>query len=348
MSGIASASLRGLLASALVLHGGCATPKEVPPPPAGVSYVPVFRTNFPDPFILEHEGRYLAYATNDGVNVQMAASTDLMTWQLLMEDAAAGRKHDAMPVLPTWAQEGFTWAPEVLKTDSGYVLYFTARHAASGLQCIGAAASQDPLGPFTSEAPEPIVCQSALGGTIDASPFRAPDGQMYLYFKNDGNNPAFQKPTELFAQRLYPNGLRVVGEPVSLVRNDKPWERHVVEAPTMVERGGAWFLFFSAGDYGWQDSERMSSYAIGYATCEGPMGPCVDAPTNPVLGSTSQPCLSGPGHQTVFQAGGRDLMAFHSWSATQACGPAKQGRFLHIAQLTWQDGAPRIAPLAPR
>jgi beta-xylosidase len=92
----------------------------------------------------------------------------------------------------------------------------------------------------------------------------------------------------------------------------------------------------------------VSSYAIGYATCEGPLGPCVDAPANPFLASTPQPCLSGPGHQSVFQAGGRDLLAFHSWSATQACEPAKQGRFLHLVQLSWQDGVPRVAPLAPR
>ncbi|RKH54680.1 glycoside hydrolase family 43 protein [Corallococcus aberystwythensis] len=342
MSGISSTLFRGLFAAALVLNG-CAS-KSGTPPRADVSYPPVFRANFPDPFILEHEGRYLAYATNDGANVQMAASTDLTTWQLLTDDAASGRKHDAMPVLPPWVKEGFTWAPEVLRTEAGYVLYFTARHAANGLQCIGVATSRDPLGPFTSDAAAPLVCQEALGGTIDASPFRAPDGQLYLYFKNDGNHSAFNKPTELFAQRLSPDGLQLVGEPVSLVRNDKPWERHVVEAPTMVERGGAYFLFFSAGDYGWQDSERVSSYAIGYATCEGPLGPCVDAPTNPFLASASQPCLSGPGHQTVFQAGGRDLMAFHSWSATQACGPLKQGRFMHIAQLSWENGVPRIAP----
>ncbi|RKH64870.1 glycoside hydrolase [Corallococcus interemptor] len=342
MSGIGSTSFRGVLAAALVLNG-CATKSETPPR-AGVSFPPVFRANFPDPFILEHEGRYLAYATNDGANVQMAASTDLMNWRLLMEEGASGRKHDAMPVLPTWAKEGFTWAPEVLKTDAGYVLYFTARHTANGLQCIGAATSQDPLGPFTSEASAPLVCQEALGGTIDASPFRAPDGQLYLYFKNDGNHSAFNKPTELFAQRLSQDGLQLVGEPVSLVRNDKPWERHVVEAPTMVERGGAYFLFFSAGDYGWQDSERVSSYAVGYATCEGPLGPCVDAPTNPFLASTSQPCLSGPGHQAVFQAGGKDLMAFHSWSATPSCGPANQGRFMHLAELSWQNGVPRLAP----
>jgi beta-xylosidase len=307
----------------------------------------VLRANFPDPFILEHEGQYLAYATNtEGANVPMASSTNLTAWQFLRSESEQGRLRDAMPVLPAWAKAGFTWAPEVLKTPSGFVLYFTARHAANGLQCVGAATSGDPRGPFTSQATAPLVCQAELGGTIDASPFRAPDGQLYLYFKNDGNNPVANKPTEIFAQRLSADGLSLTGDPVSLVRNDKPWEGHVVEAPTMVEQGGAYVLFFSANDYGWQNTQRVSNYGIGYATCQGPLGPCTDAPNNPFLASTSQPCLSGPGHQTVFQAQGRQYFAFHSWAATQSCTPAAQSRFMHIVQLSWQNGVPQLASLA--
>jgi len=304
----------------------------------------VLRADFPDPFILEHQGQYLAYATNSGgANVQMASSTDLTTWRAIMEERGPSRLYAAMPVLPTWAKAGFTWAPEVLKTQDGFVLYFTARHAVSDLQCVGAATSQNPRGPFTSQAAEPLVCQFDLGGTIDASPFRAPDGQLYLYFKNDGNHPSFNRPAEIFAQRLSSDGLSLTGEPVSLIRNDKPWEGGVVEAPTMVEHDGAYVLFFSATFFGW-DSD-LSPYAMGHATCESPMGPCTDAPNNPVFASTSEPCISGPGHQTVFQAGGKDLLAFHAWAATSACRPANQGRFMHLAQLHWQNGVPQISPL---
>lgn len=345
MSGQDRASFFGRFAAALAVAGGCATADE-PPPPVSVPYPPVLRANFPDPFILEHEGQYLAYATNtEGANVPMASSTNLTSWQFVRGETGQGRVRDAMPVLPPWAQTGFTWAPEVLKTPSGFVIYFTARHAANGLQCIGAAASSDPRGPFTSQATEPLVCQAELGGTIDASPFRAPDGQLYLYFKNDGNNPAVNKPTEIFAQRLSADGLSLTGEPVALVRNDKPWEGRVVEAPTMVEQGGAYVLFFSANDFGWRSTQRVSSYGIGYATCQGPLGPCTDAPNNPFLASTSQPCLSGPGHQTVFQAQGQQYLAFHSWAVTQTCTPAAQSRFLHIVQLSWRNGVPQIAAL---
>jgi beta-xylosidase len=307
----------------------------------------VLRADFPDPFILEHEGQFLAYATNvAGANVQMASSTNLSAWRFVSEESAPGQLRDALPVLPSWAQPGFTWAPEVLKTPGGFVLYFTARHAARGVQCVGAATSQDPRGPFTSQAAEPLVCQYELGGTIDANPFRAPDGQLYLYFKNDGNNPAFNKPTEIFAQRLSPDGLSLTGTPVPLVRNDKPWEGLVVEAPAMIERGGSYVLFFSGNDYAWHGSQRVSNYAMGYATCEGPLGPCTDAPNNPFLASTARPCLSGPGHQAVLQTQGKEYLAFHSWAADQDCRPANERRFLHVVELSWLNGAPQLAALA--
>jgi hypothetical protein len=51
-----------------------------------------------------------------------------------------------MPVAPAWAarDEPDIWAPEVIATDGGYVLYFSARHANRRRQddrtlCVGAA-----------------------------------------------------------------------------------------------------------------------------------------------------------------------------------------------------------------
>src|SRR4051812_13962590 len=103
---------------------GCIAPASAAPP---APYRPAMPGDFPDPFVLQSQGRFLAYATNPDrghVNVQMAESADVVTWKILRD---GGKVHDAMPILPAWAQRGFTWAPEVLKTDLGYVLYFTAR-----------------------------------------------------------------------------------------------------------------------------------------------------------------------------------------------------------------------------
>ncbi len=44
------------------------------------SFVPVFRQNVPDAFVLPHRNQFIAYSTNDGPNVPMAISNDLVQW----------------------------------------------------------------------------------------------------------------------------------------------------------------------------------------------------------------------------------------------------------------------------
>ncbi|MCL9998919.1 MAG: glycoside hydrolase family 43 protein, partial [Erythrobacter sp.] len=213
-----------------------------------------------------------------------------------------------------------------------------------GRQCTGVAASTDPLGPFTSEAPEPLICQRDLGGTIDASPFRDADGRLYLYYKADAN--AVGKPTNIYVQPMAPDGMGLTGEAVTLLDNDQPWEAHVIESPTMVRRGEGYVLFYSANHFGWEPHQRLSPYAMGYATCAGPMGPCTDAPENPILYSYTDRkagCLSGPGHQAVFEAGGRQYIMFHAHIARGGCQNAKKGRAMYIAPLGWDaEGRPVI------
>src|SRR6478735_2966224 len=134
------------------------------------SFVPVFKENFPDPFVLLHNGRFIAYSTNDGPNVPMATSTDLVHWAFVT-DPATGKRRDALPRLGSWAKTGFTWAPEVLRLGDRFLLYYTASDAKRNAQCIGVAVSGDPQGPFVDDRPAAIVCQTELGGSIDASAF---------------------------------------------------------------------------------------------------------------------------------------------------------------------------------
>ncbi len=309
------------------------------PAQAGLSVDPgtlVLREDFPDPFLLATGDGYLAYATNNprrGVNVQLAQSRDLKAWRLLARDA--------MPVLPPWARPGLTWAPEVLRAGKGYALYFTARERRSELQCVGVATATDPLGPFTSQAVAPLVCQRDLGGSIDPSPFRDADGTLYLLVKNDGNNPDFNLPTTIWAQPLTPDGLAASGTAKPLLSNTAAWEGRVIEAPTMLRLHGHYVLLFSANDYGWQPWQAQSRYAMGYAVCASVIGPCRLVQDKPLLASqTAGPggCLSGPGHQAVLQQGERLILAYHAWDATLACGRAADRRLLHIGELHWVDG----------
>lgn len=340
--------MRNILISILAL-GAVAAPvaaREKSPPLK--PFVPVYTTDFPDPFVLPHGNEFLGYATNPSglrANVQMATSSNLTDWKPLT--GPDGKLHDAMPRLPVWAKPGFTWAPEVVRVGTGYVLYFTARERASDLQCVGVARSADPRGPFVADDSAPLVCQREEGGTIDPSAFVDADGQRYLYFKSDGNNPRFLRPSRIFVQKLSADGVRLEGQPRALLANDKHWEWRVVESPTMVRNArGTYTLFFSANHYGWESDQRLSNYAMGYARCETAMGPCTKARENPVLYSyntIAAGCLSGPGHQTVFEREGRKFLVFHAWSANARCEAARKGRYMYIAPLGWNGDTPVIA-----
>jgi beta-xylosidase len=311
---------------------------------AAPAFVPVFEQNFADAFVLPHDGQFIAYSTNDGPNVPIAMSKDLVHWTFV-GDPATGKKRDALPKLGAWAKTGFTWAPEVMQLGGKYLLYYTASDVKRNAQCVGVAVATDPLGPFVDDRPEPIVCQTEIGGTIDADAFKDADGKIYLYFKSDGNRVG--KHTAIWGQQLSPDGLSVVGQPVELIHDDKPWEQRLVEAPTMVHSPAGYELFFSAAFFGWNGNQDQSPYGMGYASCQGPLGPCQKSPDNPILHSfydREAGCLSGPGHQSIFTVGQRSFMSFHAWAANSGCRKADDRRYLYIAPIFWKDGKPQVAP----
>jgi beta-xylosidase len=312
--------------------------------PAKPSFVPVYPDNFPDPFITFHDGEFIAYSTNDGPNLPMLTSRDLVHWSKVA--TADGKRIDGMPRMAPWARTDRTWAPEVIRIGNNWLLYYTAASAKTSMQCIGVAVASDPKGPFVDGSSEPLVCQANEGGSIDPNPFRDSDGKLYLYYKSDGN--AVGKHSYIWGQRLSDDGLKLVGEPVALASDDKSWEWKLVEAPSMVKSPDGYQLFFSAAFYGWEyPKERLSNYATGYADCSGPLGPCKDAPENPLLHSfndRSAGCLSGPGHPAIFQVGEQHFMAFHAWAATQGCRPLEDARYLYVAPLFWKDGKPHLGP----
>jgi beta-xylosidase len=325
-----------VLAAALLLTAGLAAAQdatpEATPDAVGPFQNPIITSNFPDPFILQVDDTYYAYATNGfGRNVQTMTSTDLVTW-------TPGR--DALPALPRWVNISGpdVWAPEVLRVaDDDYRLYFTARNKHNGYQCIGVAVSDSPEGPFRDRGEEPFICQPAEGGSIDASPFRDADGTLYLHWKNDGN--CCMRRTYLYAQEMTADGLGLVGEPVRLAYNDQPWEGTVVEAPSMWLRNGEYTLFYSGNMYAGEQ------YAIGYAACESALGPCTDAEENPILASdmTEQPLVVGPGHQTIItDEDGNTWIVYHVWQVSTS-GLRTDTRQVWMDRLEWTaEGAPVV------
>lgn len=284
---------------------------------AGEFLNPVIDANFADPFILSAGGRYYAYATgNLTYNIQVAVSDDLVTWE---------RSREALRNLPLWqpTSKGLTWAPEVVETSAGFVMHYTARLVSEGKQCLAVAVAESPEGPFVDDSDAPLYCQLDLGGSIDSSPFVDADGTRYLLWKNDGNCCGIR--TTIFIAPLSDDGLTLAGDPVETgLAVDAPWERTLIEAPTLWLDAGTYYLFFSSNDY------NSRNYAVGYATAETVLGPYTDAPNNPIV-ATSDPA-AGPGHQSVVEDADGDLwMAYHAWDSKLV------GDFLGGRRALWLD-----------
>jgi beta-xylosidase len=287
----------------------------------------VYPFDFPDPFVLRVGGTYFAYATNSvGGNIQIIESTDLEHWSAL---------GNAWPNRPGWAAPGETWAPAVGVIGDTYVLYYStvAGGTGGGAQCISVATSTQPQGPFVDNSTAPLVCQTALSGSIDPSPFISSTGTPYLIWKSNGSAT---QPAQIWSQQLDPAGTALTGTgPTQLLAADLGWEAGVIEAPDLVVNAGRTYLFYSGNDW---NSDR---YAVGVALCAGPLGPCTEPWTAPIL--TSDADVAGPGGESVFfDASGNAWIAFHAWVPGSIGYP--HSRQLYIRPLDLSGPQPVVGP----
>ncbi len=310
------------------LGGGLALSTE---PAAGAlsTWTPVYDHDFPDPSVLVVGSTYVAYSTQQvktGFSIPGATSPDGLTWTTASSDF--------MPRMATWATYGNTWAPTVAVNNEGtYVMYYSATDISNGLECIGRATASQPDGPFVDHSSAPVFCQASLGGDIDPSFFTAKNGQSYLDFKSNGN--ALGQVTTLWSVALDPS-LEPEATPSQLLTDDEPWQQGIIEGPAMVMNGSEYLLFYSGGGF------ASNGYAIGYAVCSSPLGPCQDLSVVPVLASS--PGMSGPGGPDFFTGpSGKLVMAFAAWPG--AIGDNNGGiRAMYMADVTFPDNIPAFQP----
>ncbi len=280
----------------------------------------VFHGDLPDPFVQPTAYGYFAYGSTSsqgGPLLPVLYSADLRDWQAI---------GPALTQAPPWTDGGQLWAPSVVRAAGEWRLLFSARSLTTGSHCLGLARSTTPFGPFVDRG-TPWRCSPHGSDMIDPEAFVDADGSAWLLWKSASDDLT---PT-IWSQRFDPVGGEFDGVPNALVAADQPWEQPVIEAPSMVRWDNGYGLFYSGGTF---IDER---YAVGYARCSSPAGPCTKL-TAPVLRSHGN--VIGPGGQAVFfDLEGRLRLAFHSWTPS----PVGAIRALRTASVLGTAARPIVA-----
>ncbi len=299
--------------------------------PAGASGTSSPAIALADPMVLTTSSGYLAFGTQGTVrgrtwNVPVYTSADLSAWYPV---------GDALPQLPAWAQPGGTWSPTVHLMGSGALMFFTAKDAATGLECIGSAIAGSPAGPYRAAA-TPAVCQWMLGGDIDPEVVTDTTGATWLLWKNDGN--CCGGPVSIWSQRLDASG-HLVGAATAILTADAAWQNLVIENPTLIAHAGVDVLLYSAGQW------NSSNYGTGVAVCFRLDAPCANqSTTGPALPRVTGTVGNGGASAFVDHAGAVEL-AFSGWTGRVTTTGV---RTLWTAKVAWFGFMPTIVgPATP-
>ena len=189
--------------------------------------------------------------------------------------------------------------------------------------------AERPDGPYTDRGP--LVCQEL--GSIDAAPIRDEKGRRYLVWKEDGNSR--KQPTPLWAQPLSDDGLRLVGDKQAILRNEAPWEAHLIEGPYILRRGEWFYMFYSADAC----CGRACNYKLGVARSRTLLGTWERYPGNPILAGNAQ--WKCPGHGSIVSdSSGRTFLLYHAYDASTF---EFVGRQALLDEVTWDaQGWPAI------
>ncbi len=290
----------------------------------------------PNPFILQVGSEYYMYSSQGNVlavnaNIPLRTSRDLVHWSA---------PSDAMPSMPSWAETGLNWSPDVHYLDGRYVMWFSAvtrgiAHGPTGdglMKCIGWATSDSPAGPFVPDpGSRPPLCQVSHFGSIDPHLFVAPDGSLWLVYKSDDNASIHPQKTTIWVQRLAADGTTLEGDPIALIEPTEPWQGSVVENGQMVFADGAYWLFYSSNGF------STPSYSVDVDSCAGPTGPC-GKPTI-LLGSVAQG--EGPGEAEVFiDSAHRIWLAYAPWAQSPT---SYRPRPVALTRLGFTSAGPYLA-----
>lgn len=307
-----------LFVSAVRPDGGGASE---PPRKSGRYANPVCAQSLPDPTVIEEDGVFYLYATEDTPNVPILKSRNLVDWTpcgtVFSDDTH-----------PEFVEKGHVWAPDINRIGDRYVLYYAVSTWGGEWTCgIGIAEAETPEGPWVDRGKLFISSEIGVQNSID--PFYIEDnGRKYLFWGSFRG---------LYGIELSDDGLSV---------RPGAEKRQVAgtayEAIYIHKRGGYYYLFASTGTC---CQGMRSTYTTVVGRSDALFGPYVDREGRPMTENRHEVVVAGndrfagSGHnaEIVTDAAGDDWMLYHAVWAERP-----KGRVLMLDRIRWDDGWPQV------
>ncbi len=281
-----------------------------------------------DPFVLYDHGVYYLYGTTRPDGFEVHTSRDLVNWRY------GGHVYRATRA--SWPESAF-WAPEVVRKNTNYFMFYCARGPAREPQritarlCVARAAS--PTGPFADVRAPAFDLGYAV---IDPHVWFDKQSNAWLFFTRDCSEAP---RSEIWAGPLTDDLLGFKAPPRCCFWPSQPWEgTGWNEAPFVLAHGNLLCAMYSANYF------ADVAYSVGVALATNPMGPWVKAPYNPILRARDN--VWGPGHHCVIPSpdGREQFIVYH-----RQVRPNYALRQLAIDRLTItdDDAGPRLVVHGP-
>lgn len=298
--------------------------EEVQGKPPTDYYNPVCQMSLPDPTVLEDEGVFYLYATEDTRNVPIMVSSNLVNWKQSGTVFTESSR-------PNFVNGGGVWAPDINKIGNNYVLFYCMSVWAGIWDCgIGIAVADNPLGPWYNRGK--LFNSREIGVSNSIDPFYIEDnGKKYLFWGSYGGG--------IWAIELSDQGLSLK-DGASKVQVAGP----TYEGSYIHKKDGYYYLFASINNC----CEGFNSiYTTVVGRSKSLLGPYLDKKGNSMMSYNHEVVVEGDGvnffgtghnSEIITDKNGDDWILYHAYSKMTG----NKARALMLDKVTWENGWPKI------